>query len=268
MSTAWLITSGKGGVGKTTLTACLGRALAASGQRVCVLDADIGLRDLDILLGVENRIVYDLLDLCGRDCTPDQALIPADDARNLYLLPAAQMARSRDLNKKDFQRTLALLKERFDHILIDCPAGIERGLRALLNPQVDETLLVCTPDDMCLRDAERVVSLLNDKSMPRPRLIVNRLNPPLIARRIMHSARTSAAILDLSLMGEVPEDPGVYQALLRRRSLLDLDSGAGDAVVRIASRMQGKQVPFPAYGQEKRYWLTRMTHRRKEVSSS
>ena len=145
MGTAWIIASGKGGVGKSTLSACLGMEIARNGQRVCIVDADIGLRDQDVLLGVQDCIVYDILDVANGICPVDDALVvPKPDALpNLFLLPASQFARAKELEAKAFRKILRTLKSNFDHVLIDAPAGIERSLRGLLSNEINECVLVC-----------------------------------------------------------------------------------------------------------------------------
>lgn len=266
MAQAWLIASGKGGVGKSTLTTALGMALARSGQRVCIVDGDIGLRDQDALLGLENNVVYDLVDVANNACRLPQALISPPGLDKLSLLPASQFARAKELSAKAFTKVLTALKEQFDHVLIDCPAGIERGLRGLMVGDVDRTVIVCTADDVCIRNAERAASVMEKKQLPRPEIIVNRLQADLIRAGEMYSAQTVAQTLDLSLLGEVPEEPMVTRAMLRHVPLMDVDCPARDALNRIARRMQGEEAPLPAYGSEKLSWFKRhFGHKLKEV---
>ena len=262
MSTAWIIASGKGGVGKSTITACLGAAMAREGRSVCIVDADIGLRDQDVLLGVENRIVFDLLDVANGVCTLEEALITPDVSSRLSLLPASQFARAKELEPKAFRKLLAALKERFDAVLIDCPAGIERSVRGLMNGLIEEAIVICTADDVCIRNAERVCSVMEKKGLPRPQLIVNRLAPELIRAGEMYSAATVAATLDLQLLGEIPDDQSVYRAALKHMSPMDVDCEARRAFTRIAWRMLGADVeaPLPGYGTEKRPWYRRLFH--------
>lgn len=268
MGKAWMIASGKGGVGKSTITAALGTAIARQGLKACVVDADTGLRDQDLILGLENRVVYDLMDVCAKRCGLDQALIAHAAEPGLYLLPAAQFARARDVEAKAFRRVIRQLKARFDHVLIDCPAGIERGLRGVLRAEAEESILVCTPDDVCIRDVERTGALLEKKQVPRPRLIVNRLDPALIAAGEMYAAQTVAQTLELPLLGEVPEDPVIYRALLRRLPLMNCDCEGCRALERIARRMTGSDVPLPAYGEGRRgLWKRLFARRPKEVKT-
>ena len=258
MSRSVLIASGKGGVGKSTLTAALGQALARSGSPVVIVDADLGLRSQDALLGLENQVVYDLIDAVSGDCLPDQALLSVPDLPSLRLLPAAQFARAKNLDPKKLRLMLANLKMAHDFVLIDCPAGIEHGLRNVLNAGADESILVVTPDDIAIRDAERVAGIMEAKKLPRPRLVVNRMHPELIARGEMYSAQVIADLLDLRLLGEMPEDPVILRVLLRHGSLLNYDCEARSAVLRIASRLKGSVVPFPAYGSRPLRWYRRL----------
>lgn len=248
MSVSIIVASGKGGVGKSTLTANLGAALASRGATAVIVDADIGLRAQDALLGLQDRVVYDLVDVAGKDCALEQALIASPGYPGLSLLPASQFARARALEPERLAKILFRLKSSFDFILLDSPAGIERGFRNLANAGADETILVCTPDDISMRDAERVSQILEAKHLPRARLVVNRLDNELIRSGEMYSARTAAQVLDLPLLGEIPEDPAVYRSILRHKLLIDYDCEARAAVFRIAARLQGEDIPFPAYG--------------------
>lgn len=260
MSKAWIIASGKGGVGKSTVTSCLGIAMAREGHKVCIVDADIGLRDQDVLLGLQNSIVFDLLDVANETCTLEQALVSPEGVGRLSLLPASQFARAKELEPKAFRKILAQLKTMFDVVLIDCPAGIERSLRGLMNREIEEALIICTPDDVCIRNAERACAVMIRKGLPRPQIIVNRLIPELIRSGEMHSAETVSVTLDLNLLGELPEDPCVYRATLQHISPMDIDCEARRALTRIAWRMLGADVdaPLPRYGMEKLPWYRRI----------
>ncbi len=263
MTGCYAIASGKGGVGKSTVTANLGACLARAGRRVVIVDADLGLRSQDALLGLENRVVYDLLDLTRGTCETEQALLPVEEWRGLFLLPASQFARAKELSPKAFRKVLATLRTTCDTVLIDCPAGIERGLRNVLNAGGEEIepILVVTPDDVSLRSAERAFQLMETRGAQRPRLIVNRLNSDLIRAHEMMTAQTAAQVLDLPLLGEIPEDPQVYRAQLQHKLALQFDCEAGRAIRRIAERMEGKIVPFPVYGTEKQRWYRRLPRR-------
>lgn len=248
MSSCFAFASGKGGVGKSTITANLGAALSLSGAETVVVDADIGLRSQDTFLSLENRVVYDLIDLVNGSCTLQQCLLTCDAFPRLRLLPAAQFSRAKALDPKKFSKIIGSLRDSFAYILIDCPAGIERGLRNILKAEVDEWVLIATPDDVSLRSAERAKQIMESKNLNRPSLIVNRLDASLIRRGEMMKAETAAQVLDLPLLGEIPEDDMVYRSQLRRALCLQYDCEARNAILRIASRIAGKTVPFPAYG--------------------
>ncbi len=248
MGQVWMIASGKGGVGKSTIAAGLGTALARQGRKVCIVDADIGLRDQDAILGLQDSIVYDLLDVARKDCTLPQALISPPDLPLLTLLPAAQFSRARELERKPFRKILLLLQQANDFVLIDCPAGMERGVRGLICPLIDHTLIVSTPDDVCIRNAERMAALLQEKALPRPQLIVNRLDAQLIASGEMYAASTVAQTLDLELLGEIPEEPMIYRALLKHLPLMDVDCEGRHALWRISRRMLGEECALPGIG--------------------
>lgn len=261
MSKCIAVASGKGGVGKSVLTANLAAALASNGTRVLIIDADIGLRSQDALLALENRVIYDLIDVSNRECTPDQALLASDFLPNLHLLPAAQFARAKSLEPKMLARIIRYLRPSYDYIFIDCPAGIERGLRNVLNAGVDETVLIVTPDDISIRSAERTSQLITSKNAPRPSLIVNRLDELLIRNGEMYSAATVSQVLDLPLLGAIPEDPAVYRSQLKHDLFIHYDCEARNAVLRIASRLQGRHLPVPAFGVKKRSLFRRLFSR-------
>ncbi len=258
MSTVRLIVSGKGGVGKSTIAANLGLALGKLGRRVCVVDLDIGLRDLDAILGLEDSVVYDLMDVVCQGCELPLALLPVPGAESVSLLPASQFARQKDLEPKALRKVIRQLRERFDEILLDCPAGVERWVRNAAACGVDQTLLVVTPDDVCIRDAQRTGDVLNKKNLPSPSLLVNRLDPELILAKEMMSAKQVADVLDLPLVGEIPEDPQVYRALLRHARLMDTDSPASEALTRIALRLTGQEAALPRLGLHRSGWFHRL----------
>ena len=266
MSRSVLIASGKGGVGKSAFTSNLGAALASRNVSVVIIDADIGLRSQDAFLGLENMVIYDLIDVTSKECTLDQALLECPSCPGLKLLPASQFARVRDLDCGRLRKILKALKKSYDFVLIDAPAGVERGLRNLINAGIDESVLIVTPDDICIRDAEKTAQIIEDKDLPRPHLVVNRLDNELIAHGEMLSARAIADILDLPLLGEIPEDPVVYRSVLRHRLFLDFDCPARSAVLRIAGRLFGSKIPFPEFGKNRIPLLHRLfPHTIKEV---
>ncbi len=254
----WLFASGKGGVGKSTIAASLAVALAHSGKRIVLIDADIGLRSQDLLLNLESRVVYDLMDVARGRCLLSQALLESPDFPGLFLLPAAQFARCRELEAKKLKRMISLLQKKFDLILIDCPAGVERGLRNVLNAGASQTVLVVTPDDLSIRSAERVAALIEEKKLPQPQIIVNRLKPELIRFGDMYAARVISEVLDLPLLGEIPEDQAICVAQLRHRPVLAYACEAREAILRIADRMKDGNAPLPGYGLQKESFLHRL----------
>ncbi len=251
MSLSVLIASGKGGVGKSVFTANLGAALTLRNASVVIIDADIGLRSQDAFLGLENSVVFDLIDVSSGECTLDQALLEVPAFPGLKLLPAAQFARARSLNSGKLRKILKSLKESFDFILIDSPAGIEKGLRNLMNAGTDESILLLTPDTICIRDAERTAQIFENKHLSRPRIVVNRLDNELIVRGEMSPARLISDMLDLPLLGEIPEDPAVYRSVLRHSLFIDYDCPARRAVLRIAGRLLGESIPYPEIGKDR-----------------
>ena len=252
------VVSGKGGVGKSTFVANLGKALADSGRSVVVIDTDIGLRSQDFLLSLENQVFFDLIDVTSGNCELSEAILPVSSVPNLFLVPAAQFSRVRALEPKKLRKMLRELKERYDFVLIDCPAGIERGFRNVLASGSDSFVLMVTPDDLCVRDAERTLQIMDAKKVERPQLVVNRLNPVLIAEGDMVPARSVASVLECQLLGELPEDPVVYRSMLHHTLFTGYRCEARDAVYRIAHRIQGESVPFPGYGLGKRSFWSRL----------
>jgi septum site-determining protein MinD len=252
---AIVVTSGKGGVGKTTVTANLGAALADAGKRVVVVDADVGLRNLDVVMGLENRVRMHSLDVIEENCTLDEALVRDRVRKSLMLLPAAQNRDKDEIEPADMQDLIDELQEKFDIVLIDCPAGIEQGFRnAVVGAQ--EAIIVTTPEVSAVRDADRVAGLLpND--MPA-RLIINRLRPNLVRKGTMMSVDDVLEILRLDLVGVIPDDKEVIVATNRGNTVVDISgSPTGAALRRIASRLLGEQVPIPDMT-EQQAWFSRV----------
>jgi len=253
MSQAWMIASGKGGVGKSTITAALAVALARRQLLTCAVDTDIGLRSLDMLLGLQNKIVYDVIDVANKDCKLKYALVQYSQAPALSLLPASQLGTSGDLNAELMSRIVRKLKKRFSYVLMDAPAGLERGvINTLIN--TDHTLLIVTPDDVSMRDAERVIALLEQNHKPRPMLIVNRIVPELVVSGEMYSPQIVANTLDVPLLGYVPDDKAVLHALNHHHSVMDEDCPARDALTRISQRFLGEYVPMPGFEKRRRFF--------------
>jgi septum site-determining protein MinD len=240
---AIVVTSGKGGVGKTTTTANLGAALAARGARVALVDADVGLRNLDLVLGLEARVKYHLLDVLEEKVTLDDALIRDKRSENLSLLAAAQTREKEDVDPEKMRALIEQLRERFDYVLIDCPAGIEQGFRnAVIGAQ--EAIIVCTPEVSAVRDADRVVGLLPNTF--RPQLIVNRLRPALVKKGKMLSVEDVNAILRLPLLGVIADEPDIIVATNKGEPPAhDPASPVGASYRAIAAKIAGEEVAAP-----------------------
>ncbi len=267
MSRVYAVASGKGGVGKSVITANLAAAVAQDGIRVLIIDADIGLRSQDALLALENRVVYDLVDVSRGDCLPDQAILPCEQFPSLHLLPAAQFERVKSLSAEKFRKIISSLRDHYDYIFIDCPAGIERGLRTVLKSGVDDIMLIVTPDDISVRSAERAAQVIEEKQGPRPFIIVNRLNYDLVRSGEMMSEQVVAQVLDLPLLGVIPEDPAVCRSVLKHRLFISYDCEARSAVLRVSSRLRGCIVPLPASALKKKRRLRSLFSRSlKEVA--
>jgi septum site-determining protein MinD len=233
-----VITSGKGGVGKTTATANLGTGLAQAGKSVVLMDADIGLRNLDLVMGLENRIVFDIVDVVEKKCRSfRQALIKDKRFENLYLLPAAQ-SRDKDALDPDQMRDLCQeLREHYDFVLIDCPAGIEHGFRSAI-AGANEAIIVTNPEVSAVRDADRVIGLLESQDKCNPSLILNRAKHDLMRKGQMLSVADVQEILNVRLLGIVPEDEKILRASNRGEpAVLDQTSKAGAAYREIVSRL-------------------------------
>jgi septum site-determining protein MinD len=243
-ATVITITSGKGGVGKTTTTANLGVALALLGQRVVAVDADIGLRNLDVIMGLENRIVYDLVDAVEGHCRLRQALIRDKRLSELYLLPAAQTRDKTAVNPEQMVDLCEQLRPDFDFIIIDSPAGIEQGYRNAVAP-ADRVLIVTTPEVSAVRDADRIVGLVEADEKGPPSLVVNRLDPAMVRRGQMLSTVDVVEILAIDLIGIVPEDKEIVISANRGAPVvLDGKTPSGQAFRNIAGRLLGREIPF------------------------
>ncbi|QPC81627.1 septum site-determining protein MinD [Phototrophicus methaneseepsis] len=238
------VTSGKGGVGKTTTTANISVALARLGQRVVMLDADIGLRNLDVVMGLENRIVYDIVDVVEGRCNLRQALIKHKQFPSLNLIPAAQTRDKTAISPADMLDIVNKLRQEFDFIIIDSPAGIERGFRNAVAP-ADEVLIVTNPEVSAVRDADRIIGLLEAENKKPGKLIINRLKPEMVKKGEMLSAEDVTDILALEIIGIVPEDEHVIPASNSGIPVtLNEDSKAGTAFRNIARRLLGENVPL------------------------
>lgn len=243
-ATVATITSGKGGVGKTTTTANIGVALASMNQKVVCIDGDIGLRNLDVVMGLENRIVYDIVDVVEGRCRIRQAMIRDKRLPELYLIPAAQTRDKSALSPSDMVRLCDELRPDFDWILIDSPAGIERGFRNAIAP-ADAVLVVTNPEVSAVRDADRIIGLIEAEEKGPARLIINRLNPEMVRRGDMLSPDDVLELLAVKLIGIVPEDENVMVGSNKGQpAVMDVKSKAGKSFLNIAKRLQGQDVPF------------------------
>ncbi len=238
------VTSGKGGVGKTTATANIAVALAQLGQRVVCLDADIGLRNLDVVLGLENRIVYDLVDVVEGRCRLKQAMIRDKRFEELHLIPAAQTRDKNAVSPSDMVKLGDELREEADWVVIDSPAGIERGFRNAIAP-ADEILVVTNPDVSAVRDADRIIGIIEAEQKEPARLIINRLHPEMVQRGDMLDAEDVLELLAIKLIGIVPEDETVIMSTnMGKPVVLEEKSMAGQAFRNIARRLMGDEVPL------------------------
>ena len=243
-ATVITITSGKGGVGKTTTTANLGVALALAGKRVVAMDADIGLRNLDVVMGLENRIVYDLVDVVEGRCRLRQAMIRDKRLSELYLIPAAQTRDKTAVSPDDMIRVCDQLRSDFDYILVDSPAGIERGYQNAVAP-ADRIAIVTTPEVAAVRDADRIIGLLEAEGKDTPQLIINRFKPDMARRGDMLGTSDVIEILAIELIGIVPEDEAIIISTNKGvPAALDEKALAGQAFRNIARRIMGEDVPF------------------------
>ncbi|HHT02679.1 MAG TPA: septum site-determining protein MinD [Firmicutes bacterium] len=249
-----VVTSGKGGVGKTTTTANLGTALAMLNQHVVLIDADIGLRNLDVVLGLENRIVYDLVDVVEGYCRLRQALVRDKQFDNLYLLPAAQTKDKTAVNPEQMTALCQELRQDFDYIMIDCPAGIEQGFKNAI-AGAEKAIIVTTPEVAAIRDADRIIGLLEAEGRGDPKLVINRLRPNMVRRGDMLDIIDVIDILAIDLLGVVPEDERVV-ALTNRgeAAVLQNNSRAGKAYRNIALRITGENVPLMPLAEEEGLW--------------
>ncbi|AOT72756.1 septum site-determining protein MinD [Geosporobacter ferrireducens] len=239
-----VITSGKGGVGKTTTTANIGAGLALNGKKVVVVDADIGLRNLDVVMGLENRIVYDIVDVVEGVCRLRQALIKDKRFEGLYLLPAAQTKDKNAVNPQQMQELCSELKESFDYVIIDCPAGIEQGFKNAI-AGADRAIVVTTPEISAVRDADRIIGLLEAAELRNPLLVINRIRIEMVKRGDMMNIEDMIDILAIDLLGIVPDDESIVISTNRGEpAVIEEKSMAGRAYRNITKRIMGEEVPF------------------------
>ena len=240
-----VITSGKGGVGKTTTSANIGTALAKLGNKIVVIDTDIGLRNLDLLLGLENRIVYTIVDVVEKRCKLKQALVKDKGNPNLCLLAAAQTRDKSALNAEQLLEICADLKRDFDYVLIDCPAGIEQGFQNAV-AGASEAIIVTTPEMSAVRDADRIIGLLESKEdVKKYKLLVNRVRPNMIKSNEMMSVEDVVSILSAELIGVIPEDTGIITSTNKGEPIVNNEKSlAGQAYFNVARRILGEDIPW------------------------
>jgi len=244
LSTVIVITSGKGGVGKTTATANVGTGLARLGKQVVMVDTDLGLRNLDVVLGLENRIVYDIVDVVKGNCRLRQALIKDKRYDNMFLLPAAQTKDKTVINEEEMKELCETLKNDFDYVIIDCPAGIEHGFKNAI-AGAEQAIVVTTPEVSAIRDADRIIGLLEAAGLHSPKLIVNRIRTRMVSAGDMLSIEDILDILAIDLLGIIPDDDSVVISTNRGEPAVNDDaSKAGQAFRNIVRRIDGEEVPL------------------------
>ncbi len=257
MSEVIVVTSGKGGVGKTTTTANLGTGLAAMGKRVALIDTDIGLRNLDVVMGLENRIVYNLVDVVEGKCRIKQALIRDKRYPGLYLMPSAQTRDKTAVTPPQMIKMVQSLREQFDYVLLDCPAGIEQGFQNAI-AGADRAFVITTPEVSSIRDADRIIGLLEANEIGRTDLVVNKIKIDMVRRGDMMSVSDVSDILAIPLIGIVPDDENVVIASNQGEPLVGNATLAGRAYTNICMRVLGQEIPFLNFEKRISIW-TRVT---------
>ncbi|MFI3237514.1 MAG: septum site-determining protein MinD [Lachnospiraceae bacterium] len=253
MSEVIVVTSGKGGVGKTTTCANLGTGLASLGHKVCLIDTDIGLRNLDVVMGLENRIVYNLVDVVEGACRVKQALIRDKRHQSLYLMPCAQTRDKSSVSPEQMVKLVTHLRDLFDYIIIDCPAGIEQGFQNAV-AGADRAIVVTTPEVSAIRDADRIIGLLESREFTKIDLVINRLRLDMVRRGDMMSAMDVIDILSLPLIGVVPDDEHVVISTNQGEPIVGSTTPAGKAYEELYLRVTGKEIPFTNTFKKISFW--------------
>lgn len=253
MSEVIVITSGKGGVGKTTTSANLGTGLALLDKKVVIIDTDIGLRNLDVVMGLENRIVYNLVDVIEGNCRYKQALIKDKRHPNLFLLPSAQTRDKTAVTPEQMKKLVDTLKDEFDYILLDCPAGIEQGFKNAI-AGADRALIVTTPEVSAIRDADRIVGLLEANEIKNYQLIINKIRMDMVSKGEMMSIDDVIEILAVDLIGAVPDDKDIVISTNQGEPLVGTKTAAGNAYMNICRRICGENVPIMDFSMRNNIW--------------
>ena len=262
MSEVIVITSGKGGVGKTTTTANIGIGLAKLGKKVLVIDTDLGLRNLDVVLGLENRIVYNLVDVIEGKCRPKQAIIKDKRFQDLYLLPSAQTKDKSSVSPEQMKKLTEDLREDYDFVLLDCPAGIEQGFQNAI-AGADKAIVVTTPEVSSIRDADRIIGLLEASGIRDNQLVINRLRVDMVKKGDMMSVEDVTEILAIDLLGVIPDDESVVIATNQGEPVVGEESPAGKGYENIC-RLTGEEIPVTDFSRHSgiRKKLSGLFHRR------
>ncbi len=245
MGRTLVVTAGKGGVGKTTASANISAALARLGCKVVVVDMDIGLRNLDVVMGLENRVVYNIMDIIQERCKVNQALVKDKHLDSLFLLPASQIHTKDDVDIDRVVGVMSALNTAFDYVILDSPAGIEKGFRSAVAP-ASEAIVIVTPDVSAVRDADRVIGLMENSGMQDVYLIINRYDVNLVSKKKMLDYESIVDVLGIDLLGIVPEDKAVIDSTNRGEVLVNCNgsSPAARAFEEIAKRLEGEDVPI------------------------